>query len=1136
LKKSIFLTVIIIFGLLIKSYSQKSLPNPITPNRPTNNNSAACPLVVTIQDNNPTAECSELVKTLIALTSACTDTTAVTYSWTTSIGGVFSTSRTTTFNLPEFIVATPLTVTVTVVDGAETQTASTTFTVKPRPTRPTLSPIGTIILCDANPITLTSSGCAGGSTPIWNNGNAGLSTISVPAVGGTYFKLACTKAGCVSDSTASVSLVAGIITNAPTVTNRTICEGTSITTGTGLQAIIPNCGDGVTGTYTYAGGLVGYDNGYRSTGSLNPSVTVPATSNVVKKVSVSITWRKQKGGYQNSCGVGDTESYPYHSETQFRIQSPSGRIITLVNTGTYGGVPNPTVTTVFEDAGVPINFYSPPVSGTFAPAEPLSGFIGENASGVWTLLPYDAVGKDPLCVSGFAVTFTQDLGGIVTWWDAQTGGNQVGTGAEFIPTNTTPGVHTYYAQGQCVRGCPSTRTPTTLTINPTPVPPTITANVPSICFGETITLTATGCANGDVVKWNSNISGTAFATGASYSFVPPNPFGYITDNIFTAVCENATLCKSVLSNPVTVQVKHKPVTPFIVGNGSSSPAASVCINSNFTLFNSTAANYINGTSSWTGNLTGNTLIVFVTQNVSYKVATTLNGCTSDSSLAYLITALPRPAAPTVNSSQVQAICIGTGVTLTANGCVGGTIKWTGGLTGANLNLTPTITKTYKAACLSANGCASDSSAALNIVVLPKTKPIITGISSVCGPTATTLTATGCANPSDVVMWRNEITGTTLTETISATKTFRAVCIRNGTCVSDSSDIFTVTFKIKPDQPTLLPLANATVCQGSSVLLTNSTCVGGTLNWTGGITGSSITFNSLGSKTYKVACNVNGCASDSSAAVTINVISNLNMESLASGDWANPATWSCNRIPLASDIITINTNHIINISGAAFAKNIVNNGELTFTDGTANLTLGYNESFSLVKQPDAVEGKDVVITSGNPTANYATFQYLDPYAGTNSGNPVINRGMIAFDFSSIPTTAVIDSAYLSIYFSQELADFMHTFSAIYNGHTGTNSMFVRRITQSWAENTVTWNTQPSITTTNQLSVPNYNTVNQNYRLNVKLLLQDMVTNPSTSFGFMLGLQDETPYKLTCTASSDIANASIRPKIEVYYHVP
>jgi N-acetylneuraminic acid mutarotase len=60
-----------------------------------------------------------------------------------------------------------------------------------------------------------------------------------------------------------------------------------------------------------------------------------------------------------------------------------------------------------------------------------------------------------------------------------------------------------------------------------------------------------------------------------------------------------------------------------------------------------------------------------------------------------------------------------------------------------------------------------------------------------------------------------------------------------------------------------------------------------------------------------------------------------MSTVASGNWNNEATWSCGRLPLATEIVTIN-NHIIDLTTNGFAKNIIYN-----TNATIRLGAGGN---------------------------------------------------------------------------------------------------------------------------------------------------------------------------------------------------
>jgi surface protein len=53
----------------------------------------------------------------------------------------------------------------------------------------------------------------------------------------------------------------------------------------------------------------------------------------------------------------------------------------------------------------------------------------------------------------------------------------------------------------------------------------------------------------------------------------------------------------------------------------------------------------------------------------------------------------------------------------------------------------------------------------------------------------------------------------------------------------------------------------------------------------------------------------------------------------SGAWNTANTWSCNRVPLATDVVTINPGHIISVPTGTFpVKNIVNNGTVSFNTG------------------------------------------------------------------------------------------------------------------------------------------------------------------------------------------------------------
>lgn len=254
----------------------------------------------------------------------------------------------------------------------------------------------------------------------------------------------------------------------PIVTNREICEGTSLQIGNGLLATSNSCTGSVTHTYSYTGNVIGYD-GNEQTGN-NPAITVSDLGvQMVGKVKVTITFDKKDQTGLNDCGSPHLGSLPYTDEVSFKIQSPNGTILTLLPSNTYNYyVYNGQITLILEDGKPAIAAQSAPMSGTFAPNQALSAFNGQTANGTWTLLPNDNSSGDPLCVSGFAIEIQIDnvtLPNTFSWWTSYTGGTLLASGNEYVPGDTLIGTHTYYVQNQCSGVCPSDRYTVNLSIS-----------------------------------------------------------------------------------------------------------------------------------------------------------------------------------------------------------------------------------------------------------------------------------------------------------------------------------------------------------------------------------------------------------------------------------------------------------------------------------------------------------------------------------------------------------------------------------------------------------------------------------------------------------------------------------------------
>ncbi len=173
------------------------------------------------------------------------------------------------------------------------------------------------------------------------------------------------------------------------------------------------------------------------------------------------------------------------------------------------------------------------------------------------------------------------------------------------------------------------------------------------------------------------------------------------------------------------------------------------------------------------------------------------------------------------------------------------------------------------------------------------------------------------------------------------------------------------------------------------------------------------------------------------------------------------------------------------------------------------------------------GQDAYLASGSPGTNYGSHGTIGGNTWTCNSILCLSRGLFQFDISSIPAGAMISNASLQLF-----ADLNWSSTPTTGGPN--NAGFLSRVTTSWVESGVTWGTQPTITTNNQVTVPGSATTNQNYTLNVTALVQDMLTN--TNNGFMLQMQDEVNYyKSLMFASSDNVNSSKVPVLTIVYTI-
>jgi hypothetical protein len=196
----------------------------------------------------------------------------------------------------------------------------------------------------------------------------------------------------------------------------------------------------------------------------------------------------------------------------------------------------------------------------------------------------------------------------------------------------------------------------------------------------------------------------------------------------------------------------------------------------------------------------------------------------------------------------------------------------------------------------------------------------------------------------------------------------------------------------------------------------------------------------------------------------------------------------------------------------------------------NLTDANNR---LVLQPDGEEGTDAFIEAW-PDKNYSNTNWGDykafaAAAWTADGIQTTARSLLRFDLKSIPPHKKIRKATLSLY--------SVSLPYIGEGHSsasGPNDFVLNRVTSSWDEGKVTWNTQPMITREGEVILPPPGTPDQDYtNIDITEMVQYMIKNPSENHGIMIRLLNESYYRSVIFASSDYSVPGKRPKLVIEF---
>lgn len=860
------------------------------------------------------------------------------------------------------------TYTVTGTTSGCTGTAISTVTVTSGPTITVNSPS----ICEGETANLTANG---GTTYSWSAGatSTGSNTADVSPIITTTFTVTGTTSGCsgTAISTVTVDPLPVITVNSPTIcfgqtATLTATGGTLYSWSAGATSTGTNTADASpasTTTYTVTGTSGACSNTAVATVTVgsalaitvnSPSICEGETVNLSAGGGTSYTW----SAGATPTGVNTADATPTSTTTYTVTGTTSGCSGTAVSTVTVSSVPiitvnSPTIcsgdtaslianggTTYTWSAGVTSTGAntadaSPTITSTYTVTGTSSGCSDTSISTVTvTPLPSITVNSPTICF-GQTANLVANGGTTYTW---SGGATSTGTNtADASPASTT----TYTVTG--TTGSCSDTAISTVTVGSALA---ITVNSPSICEGDTASLTASG---GTTYTWSSGATSTGTNTADA---IPISTTTYTVTGT-TSGC-TGTAISTVTVSPVPLITVNSPTicagdTANLIANGGTTYAWSI------------------GATS-TGS---NTADAVPSVTTTFTVTGTTSGC-SDTALATVTVSTP---VITVNS---PTICSGQAANLIAGG--GTTYTWSSGVTSTGVNTAdafPLTTSTYTVTGTAA-GCYGT---AISTVTVTPGPTVTVNSPTICAGQTAVLTASGAMSytwtpgaTSSGINTANASPITTTTYTVAGTT---AGC--SGTAVS------TVTVDGGP----LVTVDSATICSGQSTILTASGAVNYT--WSAGATSTSVntaTVSPLTTTTFTVTGTSGGCPGTATSTVIVNLPFAISVNSpvICDGQTANlTASGATNYIWSPGVTVTgTNTGDVLPTSTTSYTVTETSSG----CSGTAVATITVNPiPVITVNSPTICSGDSANLSANGGTTYLWSTGAISTGVNTANASPV-----------------------------------------------------------------------------------------------------------------------------------------------------
>jgi gliding motility-associated-like protein len=803
--------------------------------------------------------------------------------------------------------------TVTGSNGACSKTQTTSITVNSLPTVTASSST----ICSGQTATLTAGGA---STYTWNTGPT-TATIALSPTTTTNYTVTGNNGTCSNTQTTSIT-----VNSLPTVTvsSGTICSGQTATLTAGGAS-----------TFTWNTGPT------TATIALSPTTTTNYT----------VT------GSNGSCSNTQTTSITVNSLPTVTASSGticSGQTVTLTAGGasTYTWNTGPTTSTVALSPTVTTNYTVTGSNGTCSNTKTTSIIVN-------ALPTVTATNNGPLC-PGQTLNFTGSAASSYTWAGPSFASN---TQNPTIPVSTTSNSGTYTFAVTDVNGCINNIT-TTVVVNPSP---TIAVNSPTLCTGQTATLTASGAST---YTWNpGNLS------GGSVTVSPTSTQNYTVTATSSLSCQGTNTTNVTVTSTPTLNVPSATICPgntatltaggatsFTWNPGGSTGTTFTAAPSSNTTYTVTGANgscvstqttAINIGSAISISVNNPTICAGETTTLTASGATTYTWSTSSNSSS--ITVNPSSTtvytisgtngscsgantatvtvntAPTVTTGVVSGICSGQTATLTAGGA--STYTWNpGNLSGGSVTVSPTSTQNYTVIGTSVTGCTNTASASVTVTATPT---IVVQPISICPGGTGTLNATGASS----YTWNpGNATGSSFTASPSSTTNY-TVTGSNGVCVSTATVDMTVGSSLT------VSINSPTICAGQTVTLT-ATSSATSYTWNTGANTNTVVVTPTTTTSYSVDIASVGCNGSGTTTVFVNALPTVtvNGSAICSGQTvtltaggATNYTWTPSGVNGSTFIATPTTNTTYSVIGEAGGCNNTASFDVTVTP-TPSLTV------------------------------------------------------------------------------------------------------------------------------------------------------------------------------------------------------